>query len=68
MERYCGGTEQTLVRDPERPQGDDQRYVRNAGPFYNARNANTLFLGFLVHFESEILKRAHKNFSFVNGR
>ncbi|OJT11583.1 hypothetical protein TRAPUB_11892 [Trametes pubescens] len=23
--------------------------------------------GFLVHFESEILKRAHKNFSFVNG-
>lgn len=25
-------------------------------------------LGFLVHFESEVLKRAHKNFSFVNGR
>ena len=24
--------------------------------------------GFLVHFESEVLKRAHKNFSFVNGR
>jgi len=24
--------------------------------------------GFLVHFESELLKRAHKNFSFVNGR
>ncbi|OSD05676.1 UPF0052-domain-containing protein [Trametes coccinea BRFM310] len=23
--------------------------------------------GFLVYFESEILKRAHKNFSFVNG-
>lgn len=23
---------------------------------------------FLVHFESEILSRAHKNFSFVNGR
>ncbi|KAH9855840.1 UPF0052-domain-containing protein [Lenzites betulinus] len=23
--------------------------------------------GFLVHFESEILKRAHKSFSFVNG-
>ncbi|KIM84747.1 hypothetical protein PILCRDRAFT_67540 [Piloderma croceum F 1598] len=23
--------------------------------------------GFLVHFESELLKRAHKNFSFVNG-
>ncbi|KZT08962.1 UPF0052-domain-containing protein [Laetiporus sulphureus 93-53] len=23
--------------------------------------------GFLVHFESEVLKRAHKNFSFVNG-
>lgn len=24
--------------------------------------------GFLVNFENEILKRAHKNFSFVNGR
>lgn len=24
--------------------------------------------GFLVNFESELLKRAHKNFSFVNGR
>ncbi|GJE94182.1 hypothetical protein PsYK624_103500 [Phanerochaete sordida] len=23
--------------------------------------------GFLVHFESEVLKRAHKNFSFING-
>ncbi|KAF9651293.1 UPF0052-domain-containing protein [Thelephora ganbajun] len=23
--------------------------------------------GFLVHFESELLKRAHKNFSFTNG-
>ncbi|KAJ7785650.1 hypothetical protein B0H16DRAFT_1753437 [Mycena metata] len=23
--------------------------------------------GFLVHFESELLKRAHKNFTFVNG-
>ncbi|KAI0726018.1 UPF0052-domain-containing protein [Fomitopsis betulina] len=23
--------------------------------------------GFLVHFESEVLKRAHKSFSFVNG-
>ncbi|KAI0067548.1 UPF0052-domain-containing protein [Artomyces pyxidatus] len=23
--------------------------------------------GFLVHFESEVLRRAHKNFSFVNG-
>ena len=25
-------------------------------------------LGFLVYFESEVLKRAHKNFSFLNGR
>lgn len=25
-------------------------------------------LGFLVHFESELLKRSHKNFSFQNGR
>ena len=25
-------------------------------------------LGFLVYFESELLKRAHKNFSFMNGR
>ncbi|KAK0456806.1 UPF0052-domain-containing protein, partial [Armillaria borealis] len=24
--------------------------------------------GFLVYFESELLKRAHKNFNFVNGR
>lgn len=24
--------------------------------------------GFLVYFESELLKRAHKNFSFTNGR
>ena len=24
--------------------------------------------GFLVSFESELLKRAHKNFSFLNGR
>jgi len=24
--------------------------------------------GFLVHFESELLKRAHKNFDFRNGR
>ena len=24
--------------------------------------------GFLVYFESELLKRAHKNFSFMNGR
>ena len=23
--------------------------------------------GFLVYFESELLKRAHKNFSFMNG-
>ncbi|KAL6305673.1 hypothetical protein BKA93DRAFT_209205 [Sparassis latifolia] len=26
-----------------------------------------LIRGFLVHFENEVLKRAHKNFSFVNG-
>ncbi len=25
------------------------------------------YVAFLVHFESEILSRAHKNFSFVNG-
>lgn len=25
-------------------------------------------IGFLVYFESELLKRAHKNFSFLNGR
>lgn len=24
--------------------------------------------GFLVHFESEVLRRAHKSFSFRNGR
>ncbi len=27
-----------------------------------------LIVGFLVYFESELLKRAHKNFNFVNGR
>lgn len=27
-----------------------------------------LLQGFLVHFESELLKRAHKNFDFRNGR
>ncbi|KAJ3825917.1 hypothetical protein F5880DRAFT_1622475 [Lentinula raphanica] len=27
-----------------------------------------MFPGFLVYFESEILRRAHKNFTFVNGR
>ena len=27
----------------------------------------TLASGFLVHFESELLKRAHRNFSFRNG-
>lgn len=26
------------------------------------------FAGFLVYFESELLKRAHKNFDFRNGR
>ena len=25
-------------------------------------------IGFLVYFEGEVLKRAHKNFSFLNGR
>lgn len=25
-------------------------------------------VGFLVYFENEVLKRAHKNFSFLNGR
>lgn len=29
---------------------------------------NSLGLGFLVYFENEVLKRAHKNFSFLNGR
>jgi hypothetical protein len=29
---------------------------------------DTPFAGFLVHFESELLKRAHKNFDFRNGR
>lgn len=28
----------------------------------------TIFEGFLVYFESELLKRAHKNFDFRNGR
>jgi hypothetical protein len=28
----------------------------------------THIAGFLVYFESELLKRAHKNFSFINGR
>lgn len=27
-----------------------------------------MVLGFLVYFESELLKRAHKNFDFRNGR
>lgn len=27
-----------------------------------------LWLGFFVWFENELLKRAHKNFSFLNGR
>ncbi len=39
-----------------------------SGLFVKIMKTNPLFLGFLVHFESEILKRAHKNFSFVNGR
>src|ERR1700689_4379191 len=34
-----------------------------------ANKANITYIaGFLVHFESELLKRAHKNFTFVNGR
>lgn len=30
--------------------------------------ASYLFTGFLVSFENEVLKRAHKSFSFLNGR
>lgn len=33
-----------------------------------SRIINTHFAGFLVYFESELLKRAHKNFDFRNGR
>ena len=35
--------------------------------FRGVHSANS-WLGFLVYFESELLKRAHKNFSFMNGR
>lgn len=31
-------------------------------------NDNMNVIGFLVYFESELLKRAHKNFDFRNGR
>jgi hypothetical protein len=37
--------------------------------FLSTYTDNIIYVaGFLVYFESELLKRAHKNFSFVNGR
>lgn len=50
-----------------RPQGDHTRYTpasRCLSPF----SLHRTIAGFLVYFEGEILRRAHKNFSFVNGR
>jgi hypothetical protein len=35
---------------------------------YNHEFSAPCHPGFLVHFESELLKRAHKNFDFRNGR
>uniref|UniRef100_A0A0W0F9W6 Uncharacterized protein n=1 Tax=Moniliophthora roreri TaxID=221103 RepID=A0A0W0F9W6_MONRR len=39
------------------------KYLRNVK--YNT--THRLLAGFLVYFESELLKRAHKNFTFLNG-
>ena len=36
-------------------------------PFFFRNDIDTTNKGFLVYFESEVLKRAHKNFSFRNG-
>ena len=50
-----------------RPQGDYTRYTPACPcPFLFPLHLTTA--GFLVYFEGEILRRAHKNFSFVNGR
>ena len=67
MERDSGREKFALDWDTKRSKGDYSRYHR--GPqVVSMHMCMTYIAGFLVYFESEILKRAHKNFSFVNGR
>ena len=56
-----------MDRHTGRPQRDYTRYTpacQRPSVLHLHRN----IAGFLVYFEGEILRRAHKNFSFVNGR
>ncbi|KAH9949457.1 UPF0052-domain-containing protein [Amylocystis lapponica] len=54
----------------EREARDEWRdIVEGRSPLWSGipNDRKELIRGFLVHFENEVLKRAHKSFSFVNG-
>lgn len=53
-----------MVGYTQRQERDGQRL---ALPIGTMSVASLSRLGFLVYFENEVLRRAHKNFSFLNG-
>ena len=72
MARNCRRQQQLMARHSCRPKGADSRLVSPpidiacslwSNPVLDLTSAS----GFLVHFEGEVLKRAHRNFSFRNG-
>ena len=50
------------------PPIEKRLYVVGPSLSYIIRLSYLVLQGFLVYFENELLKRAHKNFDFRNGR